>query len=83
VPDPSEAWSRAESGDHQGRAVIACAALAFVVMEEEEPELAGYPEISFSGPENADEAAYEVVSAEDEDSYEQEYDTDRNFPRHW
>jgi len=58
---------------------LACAALAFVVMGEEEPELAGHP---FAGyPENADEAAYDV-SAEDEDSYEREYGADQHFSRH-
>ncbi|WP_457814196.1 hypothetical protein U8C43_24450 [Sinorhizobium meliloti] len=70
------------SDGYKAALFIACAALAFVVMGEEEPELADHPEISFAGdPENADEAAYDV-SAEDEDSYEREYETDRHFSRH-
>jgi hypothetical protein len=70
------------SDGYKAALFIACAALAFVVMEEEKRELAGYPENSFARPPESDAEAPHEVAAEGEDAYEREYDSDRYFSRH-
>ncbi|XNY07043.1 hypothetical protein ACMFL9_26510 [Sinorhizobium meliloti] len=69
------------SDGYKAALFIACAALAFVVINDEEPEFAGYPENSFAGlSEKPDENPNGAIG--DEDAYDREYDGDRYFSRH-